>query len=84
MEIDGDLEMVRIAIATGALLDDGNLGTQAFGDGVGDVMREVGQHIRFGGCSTSRCACRPHRCHSRLHPSESLAIPLELPELRLG
>ena len=45
MEIDGDLEVIRIAIAAGALLDGGDLRVQALGDGVGDAMREVGQHV---------------------------------------
>ena len=46
MEIDGDLEIVRIAIATGALLNGSDLGVQPFGDGVGYAMREIGEDIR--------------------------------------
>ena len=46
MKVDGDLEMVRIAKAAGALLEGGNLGVQSFRDGVGDAMREVGRHVR--------------------------------------
>lgn len=45
MEIDGDLEMVWVAIATSPFLDGGDLRVQAFGNRVGDAMREVGQHI---------------------------------------
>lgn len=45
MEIDGDLEVVRVAITTGALLDGSDLRIQSFGDGIGDAMSEVGQHI---------------------------------------
>ena len=39
MEIDGDLEVVRIAIAASALLDGGDLGIQSFRDSVGDKQR---------------------------------------------
>jgi hypothetical protein len=42
MEIDGDLEVVGIAIAAGAFLDGGDLGIETLGNGVGDAMREVG------------------------------------------
>ena len=45
MEIDGDLEVVRIAITASALLDGSDLGIQSFRDGVGDAMGKVGQHI---------------------------------------
>lgn len=45
MEIGGDLEVVWVAIAASPLLDGGDLGVQAFGNGVGDAMREVGQHV---------------------------------------
>jgi hypothetical protein len=38
MEIDGDLEVVRIAIAASAFLDGGNLGVQSLRDSVGDSM----------------------------------------------
>lgn len=45
MEIDGDLEVVRIAIAADALLDGSDLGIQSFCDGVGDTMGKAGQHV---------------------------------------
>lgn len=46
MEIDGDLELLRVAIATGTFLDRGDLGIQSLGNGVGNAMREIGKHIR--------------------------------------
>jgi len=46
MEMDGDLIVVRIAIAASTLLDGGNLGIQSFRDSVGETMGKVGQHIR--------------------------------------
>lgn len=45
VEVDGDLEVIRISVATGPLLDRANLGIQPFGNGIGDAMFEVGQHI---------------------------------------
>jgi hypothetical protein len=39
----GYLEIVWVAIATGAFLDSGYLGVQSFGNGIGDAMSEVGQ-----------------------------------------
>ncbi len=39
MEIDSDLEVVRIAPAAGTCLDGSDLGVQALGDGVGDTVR---------------------------------------------
>ena len=50
MEIDGDLEMLRVAIATGTFLDRGDLGIQSLGNGVGNAMREIRQHIRQVTC----------------------------------
>ena len=46
MEIDGDLEVVQVAIAAGALLDRGDLGVQSLGNGIGNAMREVSQDVR--------------------------------------
>jgi hypothetical protein len=43
VEIDGDLEVVGIAITAGPFLDGGDLGVQPLGDCIGDAMREVGQ-----------------------------------------
>ena len=45
MEIDGDLEMVGIAVATGALLYCRNLGVQALRHSVSDAMIEIGHYI---------------------------------------
>ena len=59
MEVDGDLEVVRIAIATGALLDGGDLGVQSFGDGVGDAMlKVVVQTSLWVGSTLSRIVCK--------------------------
>ncbi len=65
MEIDGDLEVIGIAVVAGALLDGSDLGIEAIGngigsDGIGDAMRAVGQSL-----------ARHHpRCNSSNH-SES-------------
>ena len=45
MEIDGGLEVIRVAIAAGAFLDSGDLGVQSFGNGVGNAMREVSEDV---------------------------------------
>src|SRR5215207_1529949 len=45
MEIDGDLEMVGVAVATGALLYRRDLGVQALRHGVSDAMMEIGHYI---------------------------------------
>lgn len=45
MEVDGDLEVLEVPEAVGTLLDGGDLGVQALGDGVGDAVREVAQHV---------------------------------------
>ena len=58
MEIDGDLEMVRVAVATGALLYGRNLGVQAFGHSVGDAMIEKGHHI--GQVTSEQLGCLDH------------------------
>jgi hypothetical protein len=41
MEIDSDLEMVRVTIAAGELLNGGNLRILALGNGIGDAIPEV-------------------------------------------
>jgi hypothetical protein len=49
MEIDGDLEVVWVAVAASALLDGSNLGIQSFRDSIGDVfalIRNVHESIR--------------------------------------
>lgn len=46
VEIDGDLTMVTISESIGTFLYRGNLGIPPFRHGIGDAMREVGQHIR--------------------------------------
>jgi hypothetical protein len=46
VKVDGDLEVIWIAIATGPLLDSGDFGIQPISNGISDAMLEVGQHIR--------------------------------------
>ena len=73
MEIDGDLEVVWIAIATGAFLDSSDLGVETLSDGIGDAMSEVGQDIRqmtgnqFGGSN--------HGCQAAVSRPEVPALP---------
>ncbi len=45
MEINGNLEVVRVAIATSALLDSSDLGIESFRNSVGDAMLKISQHI---------------------------------------
>jgi len=45
MEVDGDLEMVRVAVATGALLDGCDHGVQALRHSVSDAMIEIRHYI---------------------------------------
>jgi hypothetical protein len=42
MEIDGNLEVIRISVAEGPLLDGGDLGIQTLGDCVRDAVLEIG------------------------------------------
>lgn len=46
MEIDGDLEVIWVAIAEGLFLNSLSFGIQPYGNSVGNTMSEVGQHIR--------------------------------------
>ena len=67
MEVDGNLEVIRISVAEGALLDGGDLGIQTLGDGVRNAMLEIGQDVgqvaldQLGGRDDGREAtvCRP-------------------------
>jgi len=45
MEVDGDLEVLGIAVAAGALLHGRDLRVQALGDRIADAVAEVGQHV---------------------------------------
>lgn len=82
MEIDGDLEIVRVAIATGPLLDGSDLGVQAFSDSVGDAMLKVGQHI--GQMSGNQLGGLDHGHQAAVGRPEIPALPeLGGPGLRL-
>ena len=82
MEIDGDLEMVRVAIATGPLLDGGDLRVQTFSNSVGDAMLKVGQHI--GQMSGNQLGGLDHGRQAAVGRPEIPALPeLGGPSLRL-
>lgn len=49
MEIDGELEVVRIAVVTSAFLDGSNLRVQSFCNSVGDPMGKVALNGCEGG-----------------------------------
>ena len=52
MEVDGDFEMVRIAIAASPLLDGSDLRVQTLSDGVGDDVAPAVLSRLFGGQGT--------------------------------
>lgn len=73
MEIDGDLEMARIAVAASTLLGGSDLEVQPLRNGVRDAMLGGGQHIRrvasaqFGGVD--------HRRRAAMRCPEAPALP---------
>src|SRR5690348_2474282 len=73
MEINGDLEMVRVAVATGALLYGRNLGVQAFGHSVGDAMIEKGHHI--GQVTSEQLGCLDDGRNAAMRGPEVPTLP---------
>ena len=82
MEIDGDLEVVRVAIAAGALLHRGDLGVQSLGNGIGNAMREVSQDVRQ--MTGDQLGGRDHRRQATMRRPEVPSLPeLHRPRRRL-
>src|SRR4051794_29993770 len=85
MEIDGDLEMVGVAVAAGALLYGRDLGVQALCHSVSDAMIEIGHHI--GQVTSDQLGCLDHgrkpamrgpevpTLPETLGPADSLVVP---------